>query len=97
MSQDIHIDSEEAFAALSTLISRDPDLLSEVDELFLGENARFDAGGLFCYCFKFPASPTDWTNGQRAELRARDQNERLAVLAAPDRYGLERRVAHVGL
>jgi hypothetical protein len=82
------VDPEQAKSALDALIASDPDLLFEIDELFLGEQARYEPSGLLCYLFILPSVPAREAYGQIIAFRPRNKDERLAVLAAPENYGL---------
>lgn len=85
------VDANEAHAALGALLARKPHLFAEADELFLGESPRHEPGGVLNYFFVVAACATDGTDDHRAHFRPRDCHERLAVLRAPEKYGL----AHV--
>lgn len=89
----IGIDNAEAEAALLAIFA-DPGLCAEADKFFLGEDAPYEASGLFGYFFVVPSCTADEAHGQHAAFRRRNDAERLAVIRAPQDYGLVLRRGH---
>jgi len=89
---DVSIDPKEIEEALRDALTSDADLLAEVDELFFGENSRYETRGVLAYVFTVGQTPANGANGECLAVRRRDKGERRAVGLAPDEYGLVHRV-----
>jgi len=85
------VSADDVQSALAALLASEPSLSDELDHLFLGEDALYEAGSLFRYLFVFPGAPADRADSPFVAFRSRNMEERRSVLAAPDRYGLVRR------
>lgn len=88
------IDQGELYEALRLVLIGDADLLAEVDELFFGENARYETTGVVSYVFTIAPTAADGTNCQHVAIVCRDKDERSAVLMAPEKHGLIERRRH---
>jgi hypothetical protein len=88
------VDQKELYDALKSVLIGDLDLLAEVDELFFGENARYETGGVVNYVFTISPTPADGANSQHLAIVRRNKDERLAVLLAGDKHGVVERRRH---
>jgi hypothetical protein len=87
------VNSDELYEVLRNVFLSDADLLAEVDELFFGEDARYETSGVVNYVFTIAPTAADGTNCQHVAVVCRDKNERGAILAAPEKYGFVERVS----
>jgi hypothetical protein len=88
------VDQKELYDALKSVLIGDLDLLAEVDELFFGENTRYETGGVVNYVFTIAPTPADGANSQHLAIVRRNKDERLAVLLAGDKHGVVERRRH---
>jgi hypothetical protein len=91
------INQEELYEALKSVLISDLDLLAEVDELFFGENARYETGGVVIYVFTIAPTAADGAHCQHLAVVCRDKSERAAVLLASDKNGIFERSRHTAL
>jgi hypothetical protein len=91
------VDQKELYEALKSVLVSDLDLLAEVDELFFGENARYETGGVVNYVFTIAPTSADGANRQHLAIVRRDKDERLAVLLACDKHGIFERSRHAAI
>jgi hypothetical protein len=88
VSENVRVDPDEAYRALVALIQSDQRLSAEIHNLFLGEQARYEASGLLNYVFVLPTVTADQAQGQNVTFRVRNEDERRLILAAPEKYGI---------
>jgi hypothetical protein len=74
---------------LDALFAREPELFAEVEQLFLGEQARHEPSSAFDYLFVVTGCPAVGAVHPVVGFRERDANERRLALAALDRKKAE--------
>jgi hypothetical protein len=79
------VDREEAKKVMLGLFSQEPNLFTEVDNLFWREDAAYEASGVFNYLFVLADAPTLDTVHPVVGFRLRNADERNAALATLNR------------
>lgn len=82
------VDGGEMWRGLQALFAAQPHLFSEVFDLFLADEPRFEPGGIYNYLFAIAPTPADGAGNRYLAFRPRDESERRAVLLASDEHGL---------
>jgi hypothetical protein len=79
------VDREEAKKVMLELFAQDPNLFTEVDNLFWREDAPYEVGGAFNYLFMVADGPALGAINPVIGFRLRDADERNAALLTLNR------------
>lgn len=85
---EVSVDPKEMWDGLTALLAERPELFLEVGELFLVEEPAYEPGGIYNYLFAIAPTPADGTGNRYLAFVPRNDDERRAVRAAPEKFGI---------